>query len=185
MFQWDNKEHTSFTGSFKDIEDSFYKKVTFDSKDTNSYINNIYARHAYFESNGLLIECDLTKYSEQEQMQYLINRLDNEVKYTIDYGITYIGNDLYPINDKFLNELAAKANLNEAELLGVTGHKHKVTKEQIKYFIKCITYVRDKIHEGYFKCMNAMYELPRELRQGVKLSAIIFNTPVYCYKRNI
>ena len=48
-------------------------------------------------------------------MQYLINRLDNEVKYTIDYGITYIGNDLYPINDKFLNELAAKAKAANLE----------------------------------------------------------------------
>lgn len=26
MFQWDNKEHTSFTGSFKDTEDNFYKE---------------------------------------------------------------------------------------------------------------------------------------------------------------
>lgn len=185
MFQWDNKEHTSFTGSFRDPETNTYKKITFNSKDTNPYINSVFGRHSYFEVNGHLIECDLTKYSEQEQMEYLINRLDNEVKYTIDYGITYIGNDLYPINDKFLNELAAKANLDEAELLGVTGHKHKVTNEQIKYFIKCITYVRDKIHEGYFKCMNAMYEVPRELRQGIKLNATTFNIPVYCYKRNI
>ena len=35
MFQWDNKEHTSFTGSFKDTEDNSYKKITFDSKDAN------------------------------------------------------------------------------------------------------------------------------------------------------
>ena len=68
MFQWDNKEHTSFTGKFKDTENNSYKKVTFDGKDANPYINNIYNKHAYFESNELLIECDLTKYSEQEQM---------------------------------------------------------------------------------------------------------------------
>lgn len=57
--------------------------------------------------------------------------------------------------------------------------------DQIKYLIKCITYVRNIIYKNYYNCIKTIYELPRELRSGVTLDAGTFNTPVYCYKRNI
>lgn len=185
MFQWDNKEHTSFTGSFRDPETNTYKKITFDSKDTNPYIASVFGRHSYFEANKNLIECDLTKYSEQEQMEYLLSLLKKNLNSLLTDGVTYIDNDIYPINIEFLTELNAKVISNDPIVLGVTGHEHKLTMDQIKYLIKCITYVRNIIYKNYYNCIKTLYELPRELRSGVTLGAATFNTPVYVFKRVI
>ena len=118
-------------------------------------------------------------------MEYLLSFLKKNLNNLLTNGVTYIDNDIYPINIEFLTELNAKVISNDSIVFGVTGHEHKLTMDQIKYLIKCITYVRNIIYKNYYNCIKTIYELPRELRSGVTLDAGTFNTPVYCYKRNI